>query len=314
VQAIALNEPGTNLALTEIESPQPDAGELLVRIVASSINPIDVLVGTGRYPWGKYEYPVVPGYDFAGVVEDIGSRVTRFTRGDEVLGYWNARQYHRGSWAEYFTVSEAGFVVHKPSQVSFQEAAALPLAAVTAALTVDATAPLAGETALIVGAGGAIGGYAVQLAASAGATVIATAKPGHEQRLRSLGAAQTIDYTSEDVAAVVREQFPDGIAALIDLPNGKDEVARLAELVRDGGRVASACWGADVDALAARGVMATNVAANRCDPNVLLVVATLVEAGQLEVAYDELRALSEVPAAVKEIAGGVSRKTVIAVS
>jgi NADPH:quinone reductase-like Zn-dependent oxidoreductase len=307
VRALAIDEAGGALTLERLEPPAPEPDELLVRVVASSINPIDVRVATGRYPWGRFEYPVVPGYDFAGVVERTGAQVTRFAAGDAVLGYWNAPRYHRGTWAEYATVRERGFVTRKPAGIGFEEAAALPLAGVTALLMLDATRPAAGETVLVVGAGGAIGSYCVQLAARAGATVVATARPGHERRLRALGASRTIDYTRAEAP-------PGGLDVLIDLPNGKREVARLAALVRDGGRVASACFGADAEQLATRGVAAANVNADRCDPAVLARVVALVEDGVLSVAADELRPLAEVPAAVEEIAAGASRKTVIAVS
>jgi NADPH:quinone reductase-like Zn-dependent oxidoreductase len=307
VRALAIDEAGGALTLERLEPPAPEPDELLVRVVASSINPIDVRVATGRYPWGRFEYPVVPGYDFAGVVERTGAQVTRFAAGDAVLGYWNAPRYHRGTWAEYAAVRERGFVTRKPAGIGFEEAAALPLAGVTALLMLDATRPAAGETVLVVGAGGAICSYCVQLAARAGATVVATARPGHERRLRALGASRTIDYTRAEAP-------PGGLDVLIDLPNGKREVARLAALVRDGGRVASACFGADAEQLATRGVAAANVNADRCDPAVLARVVALVEDGVLSVAADELRPLAEVPAAVEEIAAGASRKTVIAVS
>jgi NADPH:quinone reductase-like Zn-dependent oxidoreductase len=311
MQAVGLEAPDGELALIDVPVPRPGPEEVRVRVVTSSINPIDVRVATGRYPWGEYDYPVVPGFDFAGVVEERGRAVSRFAPGDEVLGYWNAARFHRGSWAEYVTVHADGYVARKPAGVTFEEAGALPLAAATALIMLEACASLDGETVLVVGAGGAIGGYAVQLAARAGGTVLATARPGDEARLRALGAAETIDYTREDIAAVARERYPGGLGVLIDLPNGRGEVARLSDVVRDGGRVASACWGADPKTLAQRGIVATNVAANACDPGVIARVIDLVASEKLAIGYDEVRPLEEVPKAVSEIAGGRSRKTVI---
>ena len=314
MRALALAQPGGALALTRLPVPRPAAEQLLVRVLASSINPIDVRVATGRYPGGDYAYPLVPGFDFAGVVEGTGPEATRFRAGDEVLGYWDAPRFHRGTWAEYVTVGENRFVASKPAGMSFDEAGAVPLAGVTALLMLDACAPAAGETVLIVGAGGAIGGYAVQAAARAGATVIATAKPGHEHRLRGLGATETLDYTRQDIVDAVRDRFPAGIDALLDLPNGRREVARLSTLVRDGGRVASACFGADVAGLAERAVAATNVAASTCDPRLVARLAALVESGELSIGYDEVCGLEGAPGAVRDIAAGASRKTVIRVS
>jgi NADPH:quinone reductase-like Zn-dependent oxidoreductase len=311
MRALALLEPGAGLAVTELPRPDPGPGELLVRVLAASINPIDLRVSTGRYPWGRFDYPVVPGFDFAGTVEATASDAKAFATGDEVLGYWSAKRFHRGSWAEYMTVPESGLVVRKPESLSFDLAAALPLAAATALLCIEAVAPLAGHQVLIVGAGGAIGSYAVQLAHAGGATVLATGRPDHEQRLHDLGAAEVIDYVGEEVAEVVGQMRPSGVDALIDLVNDEPELSRLATLVRDGGKVASACFGANVDVLAERGICASNVIATHADPKLLERLVALVEAGKLTVTYDERRALGDVPAVLAELSSGRSRKTVI---
>jgi NADPH:quinone reductase-like Zn-dependent oxidoreductase len=314
VRAVALPQPDGRLAVTELPDPHPGEGELLIQVHAASINPIDVRISTGRYPWGKFDYPVVPGFDFAGVVEDTGGDATRFQTGDEVLGYWSAKRFHRGSWAEYMTIPERALVVRKPERLSFDLAAALPLAGVTALMCVDAAAPLAGKEVLIVGAGGAIGAYAVQLGANAGASVLATGRRGHDQRLHDLGAAEVIDYVDDDVADVVSRMRPAGVDVLIDLVNDQSEVTRLASLVREGGKVASACFGADPDVLAGREITASNVVATHADPELLGRLVALVDAGKLRAAYDERRALDDVPAVVAELGSGRSRKTVIDVA
>lgn len=313
MRALALPEADGGLLLTELPDPRPQRDEVLVRVGAASINPIDVRVCTGRYPWGRYDYPVVPGFDFAGTVEEVGPEVVRLEPGDEVLGYWSARRFHRGSWAEYLTVPESAHVAVKPPSLPFDLAAAAPLAAVTALMCVDAAMPLAGETVLIAGAGGAIGAYAVQLAAAAGATVLATGKPAQAGRLHDLGASHVIDYRTRDVVGTISELRPDGVAALIDLVNDGPEVTRLSILVRGGGRVASACFGADPALLAQRAIAAANVVATHAEPALLARLAALLDSGALTAAYDELRPLDEVPAAVQEISSGPSRKTVIAV-
>ena len=311
MKAVALAGEDARLAVTELPDPAPGAGELLVRVHAASINPIDVRVVTGRYPWGKYDYPVVPGFDFAGVVETVGPDATGFQVGEEVLGYWSAKRFHRGTWAERVAIPADGFVVRKPGALSFDLAAALPLAAATALLCVDAVQPLAGEAVLITGAGGAIGAYAVQLAAAAGAIVLATGRREHVRRLHELGAAQVIDYINDDVADVVHTMRASGVGALIDLVNERPEVSRLSAVVRDGGRIASACFGADVEALAKRAITATNVITTHGSLDVLARLVQLVQDGLLRVGYDERRPLDEVPAAVAEISAGRSRKTVI---
>jgi NADPH:quinone reductase len=313
MRAIALEAADSGVRLIEVPTPEPAAGELLVRVRTASINPADLRVATGNYPWGKFVFPAVLGFDFAGVVESAGAGVTRFEAGDEVLGFWSRRRYHDGSWAEYISVSEAAFVARKPAGMTFEQAGALPLAATTAAQMVDDVALQPGQSVLIVGATGAIGGYAVQLAARTGADVIATAKPGHEDRLRELGAGELVDYKDGDVVDAVRRRHPGGVAALIDVATeSKDGVARIASVVRDGGRVASACFAADPEALGARGIAAANVITTRCDPALLRRVVELAAAGELRIAYDRVRPLDEVPAAVDELWRGPSAKVVVA--
>src|SRR4051812_46196130 len=225
MRAMALSAGDSGLSLHTLAVPRPSGDELLVRVHASSINPIDVLVSRGAYRWGTFEYPAVPGWDFAGTVERTGPQVTRFRPGDAVFGFWSKPCFHDGAWAEYLVVGETAMVVPKPAALSFVQAAAMPLAAVTALLAVDAVAPAVGEPVLVTGAGGAVGRYAVQLAAHLGARVIATAKPADEARVRALGAAHTIDYTVEDVAAAVAALVPGGLAVLVDLVNDAPEVA-----------------------------------------------------------------------------------------
>ena len=263
MRAIAMIDYDSGVALHELPAPRPAPNELLVRVRASSVNRIDVLVAGGVLKgMMEYEFPAVPGRDFAGTVEQVGAEVSRFEVGDDVFGFLTKPTVHEGAWAEYATVAEDGFVARKPSGLEFTEAAALPLAGVTALVSVDAVDPREGDTVLIVGADGGVGSYAVQLAAKRGATVIATAKPDDEQRLRDLGAAETIDYTREDIAAAVRAHHRDGVSALIDLVNQADGFAPLADLVRVGGRAASSLGAADVDDLAGRNITATNVMAD----------------------------------------------------
>ncbi len=294
--------------------PEPAPNELLVRVRASSINRIDVLVASGMLKgMMEYEFPAVPGRDFAGTVEQVGSNANRFQVGDDVFGFLTKPTVHEGAWAEYVTVPEDGFVARKPSGLDFTEAAALPLAGVTALVAVDAVDPHEGDTVLVVGADGGVGSYAVQLATARGATVIATAKPDDEQRLRELGAAETIDYTQQDIAAAVRERHPDGVNALIDLVNQADGFAPFAEIVRDGGRAASSLGAADEDALAGRNITATNVMAS-ADASAMTRFADLVDRGELNAAVDAVRTLEEASAAIEQFTAGKRGKIVISLA
>jgi len=312
MRAMAMTDYESGISLHELPKPEPAPNELLVRVRASSVNRIDVLVAGGALKGMLgYEFPVVPGRDFAGTVDGVDSDVSRFRVGDEVFGWLNKPTLHDGAWAEYATVPEDGFVARKPDGLDFTEAAALPLAGVTALVAVDEVDPQAGDTVLVVGADGGVGSYAVQLAASRGATVLATAKPGDEPRLRALGAAETIDYTQQDVADAVRERHRNGISALIDVVDEAEGFARLVELVREGGRAASSMQAVPADPLG--GVAATNVVAS-ADVSVMARLAELAAKGDVRPAIDVVLTLDETPAAIERFAAGKRGKIVISIA
>jgi NADPH2:quinone reductase len=314
MRAIAMTDYDSGVALHDLPTPEPEPNELLVRVNASSLNGIDVLVAGGMLKgMMEYEFPAVPGRDFAGTVEQVGSNVKLFGVGDEVFGFLTKPTVHKGAWADYLTVPEDGFVARKPSGLDFTEAAALPLAGVTALVAVDAVDPHQDDTVLVVGADGGVGSYAVQLAASRGATVIATAKPDDEQRLRELGAVETIDWTQQNLAAAVRERHPDGVNALIDLVNQAEGFAPLAELVRDGGRAASSLGAADEDGLAGRNIPATNVMAS-ADARAIARLAELVAGGDVKPAIDAIVPFDETPAAIEQFTAGKRGKIVISLA
>ncbi len=314
MRAIAMTDYDSGVALHELPMPEPAPNELLVRVHASSLNGIDVLVAGGVLKgMMEHEFPAVPGRDFAGTVEQVGSDASRFEVGDDVFGFLTKPTVHEGAWAEYVTVPEDGFVARKPSGLDFTEAAALPLAGVTALVAVDAVDPHQDDTVPVVGADGGVGSYAVQLAANRGAMVIATVKPDDEQRLRELGAAETIDYTQQKIAAAVGERHPDGVNALIDLVNQADGFAPLADLVRDGGRAASSLGAADEDGLASRNISATNVMAS-ADASMIARLAELAARGEVKPAIDTVRTLDETPAAIDQFTAGKRGKIVISLT
>jgi NADPH:quinone reductase-like Zn-dependent oxidoreductase len=311
MRAIGVTAPSSGLHELDLPIPKPAADELLVRVLASSINPVDAYIVNGTYGTGELSYPVVPGRDVCGVVEQGADG---FERGDRVLGCWTVPEFRLGAWAQYLSVPVQSAIARWPDALSAHDAAALPLAAVTAQLAIDALAPAPSETVLVVGASGAVGCYAVQLAARRGARVIATAKPTDERRVRALGAAETIDYTRDDVLTTARELCPEGIPALFDIVNDKPELLQLAELSPDGGRVASARFAADRRVLSARGVTAINVIANGHGAQVLADALAMAEAGTLQVLVSDVRPLDELPVAVGEFERGGAGKIVIEVA
>jgi NADPH:quinone reductase-like Zn-dependent oxidoreductase len=245
MRAITLESFESDPTLQEIPTPQIAPNEVLVRVRASSVNPVDNAIAA-RMMRGmvEHEFPLVLGRDYAGVVEQAGSDVTRYAEGEEAYGFLPAANptVHDGTWAELIVVPEDNFVARKPAGVDLAAAGAAPLAAVTALTAVDALGVSEGDTVLVVGANGGVGSFAVQLAANAGATVIAPGLSEDEEYLRDLGVDEVLEREA-DVAALVHERYPDGIEALLDLvsyaPEGFDTHAAVLKddgLVALGGR------------------------------------------------------------------------------
>ena len=219
--------------------PEPAISDkgLVVRVHASSVNPVDAAIAAGllREMVG-HDFPVTLGRDYAGIVERTGKDVTRYQVGDQVLGFLPHADpsVHDGSWAELVLVPEDTFVASKPEGLDPLDAGAAPLAGLTALAARDALAPVRGETVLVIGATGGVGSFFVQLAASAGALVIAPALAEDEEYLRGLGAAEILDRNA-DLRTTLREAHPDGVDAVLDLVS----YAPQDGLVKDGGRLAS---------------------------------------------------------------------------
>jgi NADPH:quinone reductase-like Zn-dependent oxidoreductase len=226
----------------DLAEPLPGERELLVRVHASSVNPVDAAIASGMLKgMFDHEFPVILGRDYAGVVEQVGPGATRFAQGDEVYGFLLHANpaVHDGSWAERIVLPEDNFVAAKPAGVKLEAAGAAPLAGITALLSIDALDLSAGDTVLIVGATGGVGSFAVQLAAQAGAWVFAPALPDDATYLRDLGVAELLDRDA-DVAAAVREREPAGVDAVLDLVSyGPDGFDAYAAALKPGGRGAS---------------------------------------------------------------------------
>ena len=196
-----------------------------------------------------------------------------------MYGYLSKPATGEGAYAEYVS-APATIVARKPQTVAFAEAAALPMPGLTAMDLVDAVDLEEGETGLIVGATGGVGSYAIQLAARRDAQVIATARRENEVFARELGAVQTIDHTREDLVESVRAAHPDGIDAVIDVITEGEALNRMAGLLKQGGRLASSVYTADIELLARRSIQATNVSMQP-DARRLEALSRMVDAGAL---------------------------------
>jgi len=240
MKAITLTELGTQPALrTDQPAPTPGPDEVLVRVHASSVNPVDNAIAAGVLKdMVEHVFPITLGRDYAGVIEEIGADVTSFSVGDEVFGSIPGMtpNVHAGSWAELIVVPESTSIARKPLGVDLATAGAAPLAALTAMSAIDALALAQGTTLLVIGATGGVGSLAVQLATAAGATVIAPALPEDEDYLRALGVADILSR-DENIAVATRERYPDGIDALLD--NVSFAPGAYDAALKDGARVAS---------------------------------------------------------------------------
>jgi NADPH2:quinone reductase len=297
MRVITLESFESGPTLNEVPTPQIAPNELLVRVHASSVNPVDGAIFAGMMSgMVEHEFPVVLGRDYAGVVEQVGSDVTRYAEGDEVYGFLPAANptVHDGTWAELIVVPEDNFVARKPAGVDLAAAGAAPLAAITAMTAVDALGVSEGDTVLVVGANGGVGTFAVQLAANAGATVIAPGLPEDEDYLRDLGVSEVLEREA-DVAALMHERYPDGIEALLDLvsyaPEGFDTHAGV---LKDDGRGASSL-GAAGEGSGRHNVMAMPTQDN------LERLGSLLEAGTLRVPIQSTHSLDQAEEALRAL-------------
>jgi NADPH:quinone reductase-like Zn-dependent oxidoreductase len=241
MKAVTIEEFGgkEKLNLTEVPTPQPAENEVLVRINAAGINPVDWKIREG---WLKdllpHEFPIILGWDLAGVIEETGDGVDRLKKGDQVYAYNRRPVVQQGTYAEYAAVPE-DYITQSPQSLSFEESASIPLAALTAYQAVyDAVELQQGQSILIVGASGGVGGFAVQFAHLIGATVTAIASEKNHAYLQGLGAQHAICYTKGDFQDSFKEICPSGADVVFDLI-GADALKKAGDCVKEGGKIVS---------------------------------------------------------------------------
>ena len=302
MRAFAIDQFGATGSVHELPEPVPAEGQVRVRVEAASVNPADVTMNAGAYKdHMEHRFPLVPGLDLGGTVDAVGPGVDALQMGDRVFGVHGKMVVGAGTLAEY-AVASAATLARRPASVDAAFGAALSLAGVSALQVVDAAALQPGDVVLVIGAAGGIGSTALQLAAAAGARPIAVTRSVNHAYVRGLGASETIDYTSQDVFETVRAMHPEGIAAIFDMVGDRAANTHLAELVRPGGHVLSMLGGADVDALAARGIGGVNVM-TQATTEKLERLAGFVEAGSLRRPEIRTFRLEGADRALTEIAG-----------
>lgn len=294
----------------DVPLPRPILSEVLVRVVAAGINPIDAKTRAGRGASGAItQWPATLGYDFSGIVVSAPYDAHPFPPGTEVFGMTPTPRTP-GTYAEY-TVVPSLSLARKPASLSHVEAAGVPLAALTAwGVVVETALAHAGQRILIHAGSGGVGHFAVQFAAYFGAHVIATGSPHNLEWLRELGAAEVVDYT-----AVRFEDVVDDVDVVIDLiGNVSDDTGtRSLEVLRPGGlliEVPTGAWPGFREAASARGIRSTDYKVVP-DGAVLATVGRLLDSGAVRVFVDRVYDLDAVAAAHTELEKGHTRGKIV---
>jgi NADPH:quinone reductase len=233
------------MKVSETEKPAPGPGEVLVKVKAAGLNPVDYKTATSGNP--NWSYPHILGVDAAGVIEETGDGVSEFQKGDRVFYHGNLTK--KGGFAE-FAVTTAHTVARIPDELSFEDAAALPCAGMTAYQALIRKMNLqSGETILIHGGAGGVGGFAIQLAKNIGAKVITTCSPENEEHVKELGADYVIFYKTEDVHARILEITENtGVNAVLDTVS-RDNATDSLKSITFNGRIAFIAGNPDYSAV-----------------------------------------------------------------
>lgn len=221
--------------------PVPECGgdEVLVKVAAAGVNPIDRRLRAGELQeFITRNFPVVPGWDLSGTIAEVGANVSNWKKDDPVVGLAFTWAIQHGTYAEYAPVS-ANAIARKPEQLSFDAAAALPLVSLTAWQALVEFGKLqAGQTVLIQAGAGGLGSVAIQIAKYLGAVVYTTASAANSDYVHDLGADHVIDYRTSDYVSVIREQQPDGLDMVLESLLSDRTTAAAIGLVKSGGTVA----------------------------------------------------------------------------
>ena len=282
--------------------PEPKENELLVRVIAAGVNPVDAKVRQGMFKMPGTQLPLVTGYDVSGVVEKAGLKATKFKPGDPVYAYLDLSR--GGGYAEYAIVKESEAAA-KPRSITHEQAAAVPLAALTSWQALIETGKLAeGQTVLIHGGSGGVGSFAVQIAKARGAKVIATASAANQEFLKELGADQTIDYRATKFEEVAKD-----VDVVLDTVAG-ETLKRSYDVVKKGGIIVSILDMPEKAELDKRGIRGTAILV-KPSSEMLAEIAKLIDAGKVKPFVTKTFPLAEATEAHKAIETGHTRGKIV---
>lgn len=295
MKAVVVNEWGGLEVLKYQNAPRPDPkeDEILVRVIAAAVNPVDTYVRQGMFAKrGMDNRPAILGYDIAGVIEKTGANAKKFKPGDAVYSYLSVMR--GGGYAE-FAVAKESETSLKPKNINFEEAAAVPLAATTAwQALIDEAKLSAGQTVLIHGGSGGVGSFAIPIAKSRGAKVIATASTEHQNTLKQLGVDQAIDYKTTKFEDVVKN-----VDVVLNCVRA-DALARSYGVVKKGGIIVSITDEPDRTECAKHGIQGTRMGAHP-DSKVLEELTKLIEAGKIKPIVSQTFPLADAMKAQQQI-------------
>jgi NADPH:quinone reductase-like Zn-dependent oxidoreductase len=302
MRAIVVHEYGGLEVLKYQDAPRPEPkdDQVLVRVIAAGVNPVDAAIRSGRYRLATP--PCIPGSDIAGVVEKVGAKVTKFKAGDSVFAYTALQR--GGGYAEYAVATESE-AAPKPHSINYVEAAAVPICALTAWQALVDTAKLsAGQTALIHGGSGGVGTFAIQIAKARGAKAIATASTQNQDLLKELGTDVAIDYTKQKFENIAKD-----VDVVLDSVGG-DTLAHSYGVVKKGGMIVSIVARPDPAELERRAIRGASISV---EPNSdeLSEIGRLIDEKKIKVIVSRTFPLAEAKKAQEQIATHHTRGKIV---
>ena len=305
MKAVVIHEYGGPevLKYEDVPQPEPKQNELLIRVIAAGVNPVDGMIRSGMFDKeGHRAFPIILGGDISGVVEKVGSKISKFKSGDPVFAYVSLE--NSGGYAQYALVTERE-AAPKPKSLTYVEAAAVPIVALTAwQALIDAGKLKAGQTVLIHGGSGGVGSFAIQIAKAHGAKVIATASTANQELLKQLGADVAIDYTKQNFENIAKD-----VDVVLD-SIGKDTLARSYGVVKKGGIIVSLVARPDPAELEKHGIRGEGLSV---DPNSdeLGEIGRLIDEKKINVIVSQTLPLSEARKAEEQVATGHTRGKIV---
>ena len=290
------------MKLENVARPQPAEDEVLIRVVAASVNPVDVAIRKGYLAELVGNFPIILGMDAAGIVEKVGNKVTKYKAGDPVFAFLTLKD--EGGYAEFVTAKEDE-LAPKPGTISFAQAAGAGAAGATAWEALIDTANLrAGQTVLVHGGSGGVGHLAIQIAKAKGAKVLATASTANHEFLRQMGADVAIDYTRTKFEDVAKD-----VDVVLDTV-GRDTLERSYGVVKKGGIIVSIVDEPNPQTLEAHGIRGVTL---RCTPKagVLEELSKLMEAKKLTPVISQTFPMTQVVQAHDKIATRHTRGKIV---